>query len=298
MAFSQEQIIAIVNNDAITQNDLNDFINFFRMQLQAKLEGQNLEDKIKTMTEDLLDRLIEDRLILQEAKRIQEEARIKKNPYILSRLEVDQNRVKAKIDEMKKRYTQEIEFQHALSQQGLTQADIELRIREQLLMYNIIDLKVRSKILVSPSEVTDFYEQNLEQFKTFQERQVLSIAMDDEALSKKIFTDLKDGKDFNTLANQHLLSVNKINVQPNGELRRDIEDMIFRLNIGQISVPTKINGSFYIFKLDNIIAPRQQNLSEVQDRIYVYLFEKKMQEELAGWLDELKKNSYIKIFTP
>jgi hypothetical protein len=41
--------------------------------------------------------------------------------------------------------------------------------------------------------------------------------------------------------------------------------------------------------------PRQQNLSECQDKIYTLLFEKKIQERLSKWLGELRKQAYIKI---
>ncbi len=63
--FAQDKIAAIVNNDIITQKDLDDFLNFMRIQLSQDYSGKELENKIQAMKPDLLDRLIEDRLILQ-----------------------------------------------------------------------------------------------------------------------------------------------------------------------------------------------------------------------------------------
>ena len=120
ICFAQDKIVAVVNNEIITQKDLNDFVNFMRMQLSIELTGEQLEQKIQSMKADLLNKLIEDRIILQEAK---------KNKVL-----VDENRVKAKIDEIKGHYGREAEFQAALVQQGLAQADLELRLREQLLI--------------------------------------------------------------------------------------------------------------------------------------------------------------------
>jgi len=37
------------------------------------------------------------------------------------------------------------------------------------------------------------------------------------------------------------------------------------------------------------------DLVESQEKIHAYLFDKKVQERLTNWLDELKKQSYIKI---
>jgi hypothetical protein len=47
--------------------------------------------------------------------------------------------------------------------------------------------------------------------------------------------------------------------------------------------------------LDKIIPTRQLTLSEAQDRINGFLYGNKMQAALVKWLDELKKQSYIKI---
>jgi parvulin-like peptidyl-prolyl isomerase len=230
---------------------------------------------------DLIDKLIEDHLILQEAKK--------------SNVQIDEGRVKAKIEEIKRRYILERDFQNALLKQGLVQADIEKKIREQLLMYTIIDIKIRSKIIVKPAEVTEFYQQNMESFKLPQGREFESVTIEDKNLADEVSDKLKGGGDFLEVAKNYSLDVNKFNSAQEGQLRKDIEEEIFKLQPGKISGPVKIEDSYYIFKLNNITLPRQQNLSEVQEEIYTFLFNKKMGEALAKWLDELKKHSYIKI---
>jgi parvulin-like peptidyl-prolyl isomerase len=278
--YAQDKIIAIVNSDVITQKDLNDFLNFMRMQLMTEYKGKELENKIQSMKLDLIDKLVEDRLILQQAKK--------------NNIQIDEGRIKARIEEIRKRYDSEREFQDALAKQGLVQADIELKIREQLLMYAIIDIKVRSKIIVNPGEVTDFYQANIRDFKLPEQREFESVTIDDENLAKEISYNLKNGQDFQEIAKRYSLAVNKFNTQ-DGQLRKDIEEEIFKMHLDEISEPIKIEKSYYIFKLNNIIPARQQGLSEAQDQIYTFLFNEKMEEALAKWLDEIKKHSYIKI---
>ena len=279
--FAQDKIVAIVNNDIITQKDLIDFINFTRMQLAEDYQGEKLESKIQSMKINLLDRLIEDRLILQEAKK--------------NNIKADENRVKAKIDEIKKRYNQDSEFQEVLARQGLVQADIEARIKEQLLMYNIIDIKVKSRIVVNPTEVTDFYDKNLEALKLSEIRELEVISIKDVNLASEISGNLKNGQRLEDLIKKYSLSVDKLRVTEKGELRQDIEKAVFKLKPQEISGPIKVQETYYIFKLDNIISARQPSLSEVQDKIHGLIFNQKMQEELTRWLGELKKNAYIKI---
>ena len=281
ICFAQDKIVAVVNNEIITQKDLNDFVNFMRMQLSVELTGERLEQKIQSMKADLLNKLIEDRIILQEAK---------KNKVL-----VDENRVKAKIDEIKGRYGREAEFQAALVQQGLTQADLELRLREQLLMYSIIEAKIKSKIVIRPSEITEFYEKNIEEFKAPEEREFESITTNDGDSAQKIYDDLKKGGDFLETAKKYSLEAKSFNAKKGGELKEELEGAIFLLNPGEISQPLKIEDTFYIFKLIKIIPFRQESLTEAQDKIQEFVFNKKMQEDLLLWLNELKKNAYIKI---
>lgn len=278
--FAQDKIIAIVNKDVITEKDLNDFINFMRMQLMTEYKGEKLESKIQSMKLDLLDKLIEDRLILQEAKK--------------NNIQIDESRVKARIDEIKKEYDSEREFQNALSKQGLVQADIESKIRQQFLTFAIIDSKIRSKIIINPAEVTDFYQENTEQFKLPEQKEFEVITADNEELAKKVQEELKNGQGFQEVARKYQLVTNKLNTIES-QLREDIQDEISKLRFGEISQPINIDDTFYIFKLDRITASRQQSLSETQENIYTYLFNKKMSERLTKWVEELKERSYIQI---
>jgi len=280
-SFAQDKIIAIVNKDIITQKDLNDFVNFMRVQLTTQYQGKQLESKIQSMKLDLLDKLIEDRLILQEAKK--------------GNIKIDPDRIKARVNEIKKHYGSDTEFQDSLAKQGLVQADIEAKIREQLLMYVVIDMEIKNKIIIKPGEVTDFYQENIKQFISPEQREFESVTIDNESLADAVSDKLKSGQNFQEVANKYSLTINKLNCDSGGQLRKDIEEALFKMNIGQISVPLRIENNYYIFKLNNIIPPRQQTLSEVQDVIHVMLFNNRMREALTKWLDELRKRSYIKI---
>jgi len=278
--YAEDKIIAIINCDVITQKDLNDFLSFMGMQLSREYSGRELGKRIQSMKQDLLDKLIEDRLILQEAKK--------------NNIRVDESRVKARINEIKKHYNSDTEFKDDLAKQGLTQADIESRIREQLLMYNIVEYMVKDKIVVRPDEVTSFYNKNTKELVSEEERELEAIILENEDLAKTVSYELRTGQKLVDLATKYSLTVNTIKTRQ-GELRKDIEDVVFKLGISEISNPVKIDDKYCVFKLDNIIPARHLTLSESQDKIHAFLFEQKMQEELTKWLDELKQKSYIKI---
>jgi len=278
--FAQDKIIAVVNNDIVTQKEFDDFVMFMRMQLSTELKGRRLDDKIESMKGEFIDRLIEDKIILQEAQ---------KNKII-----VDESRVKGRLDEIRKQYPSDIEFQQALKKQGMVQADVESKVRDQMLMYGIIDAKVRSKVAVSPVEVTAFYQNDPAKFQAPQVSEFDYIVLESSGLADEISRGIKNGQALESFTDKYSLSVAKLSMRE-GQFKKDVEESLMKLKSGEVSEPLKIENKYYIFRLNNIIPPRQLSLAEAQESIQSYLFNRKMQEKLAQWLDGLKKQSYIKI---
>jgi len=281
LLYAQDKVVAVVNNEIITQKELDDFLSFARMQYSRELKGQALEEKVQGAKQDLLQRLIEDRLILQQAKD--------------DKISIEPARVKARIIELKKRYATESEFQEDLSKQGLVEADLENKVREQMLMYEMVQQKVRSKIMVRPDEITSFYDQNKREFLAPEERQLTIIILQDESMAKNVSYYLRLGQKLEDLATRYTFSTNTLSAWQGQDLRKEIEETVFKLGLGEVSEPVKVDRQYYVFKLDNIIGSHQLSLAQSQDKIQTYLFEKKMQEALAKWLDEIEKQSYIKI---
>ena len=279
--YAQDKVVAIVNNEIITQKELNDFFNFIRLQYSREFKGKALEEKIGSMKQDLLKRLIEDRIMLQKAKE--------------EKITIDPAKIMSKINEIKKRYALESDFERDLAGQGLVQADLENKIREQMLTYTIIDQKVRSKIVLRPDEITNYYNQNKRQFLKPEQRILSVIILQDEGLAKTVSYQLQLGTKIDDLAGKYSFTTDILTASQGQELRSEIEDTVFKLGIGEVSGPVKVDQQYYIFKLDNIIGSQQLNLAQAQDKIQAFLFEKKLQEALVRWLDELKIQSYIKI---
>ncbi|MCM8796806.1 MAG: peptidyl-prolyl cis-trans isomerase [Candidatus Omnitrophica bacterium] len=296
LVFAEEKIVAIVNKEAITKKDLDDFISVARVELSNEFQGEELENKIKGLKTEILDRLIEERLIVQEASKFIEDAKGKKDVYAVMRVEPEESRVKNRIEEIKKKYNSSIEFQRDLEAHGLVQADLEKRIREQMLILNFIDYKIRSKIIVRPDEVTTFYKQNHQNFLTpiIRQFEVITLQNKDQAVS--FAYSLKNGEKLEFLAARYPIKVDVMQTSGSGRLRKEIEDAVFPLAIGGVSDPVEIGGVYYVFRILSITPSRQQTLSEVQPKIYAHLFNKKMQEEMRKWIDEVKKKSYIKTY--
>lgn len=278
---AQDKVVAVVNDEIITQKDLDGFISFMRVQLAREYSAVKLEQKIDSMEQDLLQRLIEDRLILQEARK--------------ANINVDKNRIKGKVAELKRAHNTEVEFQAFLAQQGVTEADLEQKLKDQMMTYEIIEAKIKNKIVIKPSDVTDYYNNNPDQFVVAEQRQFVSIVVEDKDLADKVSQSLKSGKAVDAAAAELAVKVNTFTAKKGGELKKEIEDVVFAMNVGDVSETVKIDNAYYVFKLIMVMAGYQQQLIDVQASINRFLSDKKLQENMVDWLNELKKTAYIKI---
>ncbi len=278
---AEDKIIAIVNEDVITQKDLLDFLGFMRLQMSEQYKGRELEEKLGAMKRDILNRLIDDKLVLQEARK--------------NNIAVDSSRVRARIEQVKKEYSSEAVFQAELMKQGVTQGDVEKRIREQFMSFGVIDQKIRSKIIVKPEEITQFYQDNKKLFNTGEGKEFQAISFENEDLASAVSYGLKSKVRLEELAARYPLTVNKLIVRRTDELRKEIQNVVSSLSIDEVSSPVRMGSKYYVFKLLNIIPSHALTLSESQDKIRAILFDQKLQAAMAEWLKELKRNSYIKV---
>lgn len=280
-AYAANKIIAIVNRDTITEKELSDFTAFMRIQFSKEFGEDEAEKKLASLKNELLNRLIDDRLVLQEAKK--------------AKIEIESGRIKARLAEIKKRYKSDLAFQSDLLRQGLSQADVENKMKEQMLMYAVIEREIRSKIQIRPDDVTSFYNKNADKFLSPGVRELDVFIFDNRNNAALFSYNLRIGKKVEDLATRYSFTFEQLKASTRDELKKEISDAVFKLGPNQVSEPVPVDKKFYVFRLVNIVLPKQQALLEAQDSIYAYLFDQRMQEEMTKWLGELKKQSYIKI---
>lgn len=279
--YAEDKIIAIVNNDTITQSEADVYLNILRLQLSQQYKGRELEERLAREKDVIINKMIEDKIILQEAKR--------------GNLQTNPQRLKFRINEIKSAYLSEVDFENSLKDKGLTVRDLEKKINEQMIMREIIEIQVRRKIVISPDEVTRFYEKNKEELFTQPQNYAIELLyLEDENALKGLQMELQDTTDMQKAAERYKATYSNDTVVIE-HLRSEAQDEITALNPGQVSRPIKLGKGFYIFKLLEILPPQLQSLKEAHPRIYEYLFEEKFNLSMLEWLENLKSKSYVSI---
>lgn len=273
-----DRIVAIVNKDTITQSEADAFLNLIIMQLSQRYQGKELEERIEDEKKELIGKMIEERIILQEAKR--------------KKLEARADIVKKRLEEAKRSYGSDEEFHESLKLRGLTLRDLEKRVGEQMMLRGLIEQEVRSKIVISPVEVTRYYEKHKDDFLQPEMRSIELLYFEDENITEKLVEDLKPWADFKQLAERYKVAYAK-DALSKSQLKPEIREAVFSLEVNQVSGAVRLDKGIYAFKLLEIHPQELKDLADVGDWIYNYIFEQKLAVKLIDWIEELKSKAYI-----
>jgi len=279
-AADENKIIATVDNEVITEHDLKTYLAFTRMQLSERFKGEELENKLKSFENEALDNLIEDKLILTEAKK---KGMIIKKEFI-----------KEKTDNFRKNFPSESEMDSYLVRNGLTISDLENKFKEQIMTMEMIDLEVRSKVAISPGEITDYYLKNKDEFKEEEKREVLALLAKTKVELNRAQALLNTKVDFSQVQKELDSNIN-LGYIYQSSLKPEIAKIVFSLGLKEYSKPLLQADGYYIFFVNDIIKNKEKDLRDAQAGINQALLDNKMSEQLSKWLDKLKEKSKIVI---
>ncbi len=292
-----DKVVAVINSDVITQSDLDRDLALIYAQYGTIYQGSELALMLEEARHERLAQMIEDRLILQEAKRRQ--------------IEVTDEELGEKVARIKSKFAQDSEFMDALNEGGLTLTDLKAKYREQIMVAKLINQEVRARINISPQEVSDYYRSHLAEFSQPERVRVRNILIrvegDNEedwarAHSKveELLDRLKRGSRFEDLARESSQGPNAdtggdMGLIERGQMLAEIDEVIFELEVGEVSGLIKTELGYHIFKVEEKLEPDTQELAEVREEIEQVIFKEKFDQRFREWMDGLKADAYISI---
>lgn len=263
------RILAQVNSEIITEKDLDDYCNILRFK-DPRLEIT------PEFRRDILERLIEDKLILSQAHK--------------EGIEVPPGWVKEKLEEFISSYPSYRDFEEALIADGLNVTLMKKRLESQYLTQRIITHHVRSKVYISPAQVTEFYQ---EQKSEFAPSRVFTLWIAKSEFDEQLFM-LSDevGEKGIDGVDREKYNLNELSI-PEYSLKEEIKDMVLALKAGESTIE-KIDGVYYYVYLENIESSGEVSLEDAKEKIYAFLWEQEMRRIFTEWIDSIKKDAIIK----
>lgn len=288
-----DKIAIVVNNEIITQSEIDRLMAPVYAKYRTVYQGDELIDKLEEVRQRIVEQLIDDRLILGEAKKLN--------------IEVDDREVEEKIEEMKKQFGSKEALDSMLSEQRMTLKDLRTHYREQIMSRRLVDQKIGSKIVITPIDISDFYNAHAKEFVQPEEvklRNILIRPKQDSDVqraanqAKEILRRLKEGCDFGELAKVYSEGPGAkegglMGYVKKGDLLPEIENVVFNVKEGETSDIVQTSVGYHIFKVEERRESRSLTLSEVRRDIEDMIFREKIRGKLKGWVEGLKKNAYI-----
>ena len=295
-----DKVVAVVNDEVITQSELDQLLFRVYQQYKKTFSKEKLAVKMNQARQQILNQLIEDRLVYQEAKKL--------------KVPVTDEEVNARAMEFRARFKSQEEFEKILGQQGLNETKLKERYREQIAIRKLQQYEVRSKIIVTPKDIEGYYQKHLSKFTQKERIKVRTITLrkSEEAIKKKtpdpavktkaqdILTKLYSGMGFEDLAKQFSEDTKAakggdLGMVKRGDLVNRLEQVLFNMKPGEISPILETEMGYHIFKVEGKKERTSKTIDEVRDQISDHLYRKKSRLRFQEWVTDLKKNAYISI---
>lgn len=141
-----DKTIAVVNNEPIMASEFNKvLIPMLEQYKQSAPASEQTEAKINEFKTALLNQKIEDVLLKQEAK---------KRKIRVTKKELDDG-----VSQIKKRFANDAEFNAELKKEGITMAEFEKKLEEQMAVMKLVEQTMKSKTKIpDEKQIKSFYD--------------------------------------------------------------------------------------------------------------------------------------------
>jgi parvulin-like peptidyl-prolyl isomerase len=292
-------ITAIVNDEIITISEVREAMALESEQLQQQYHGSALQEQRRALYQRMLERLINVRLQLARARKLN--------------LQVSDAEVSYQIETLQKQnQITEAEFAQLLKGRGLTQDMYREQVREGLLVAKVVNAEVRSRLVVMDTELQEAYQKQHEHFRVPGELTVSHIlfllppnapAPEEERVRQRatmVLQKLRQGGDFAALAREYSEGPSAergglLGTFRTGELLPGFEEAAAKLKPGEISGLVRTRAGMHIIRVEARKDGGYKPFEAVQEEIKATLLEAKTERKYQEWLETLRQSAYIKI---
>lgn len=267
-----DRIVAIVDEEAILQSDLEREMELFR--LEKEYAGEEITASVVEIRSEMLERLVESKLIIAAAKQ--------------SDMTVDdeaiQESVQEKIDQFVEHFGSLDNLQLELARSGMTLGDYKARmtsqLRDQQYLRLVVGKFIRPKVEVLENEVREYYMAHLDEMPAEPDSVTLSNILVPVTPAAEVRSELQNavaaiqgaldsGRSFEDVAAEYSKGPNAsrggtVGVVGPGDLFDQVLDRaVFGLSLGVVSDPVISSRGVHILRVDAIQEDGRRALSQI-----------------------------------
>ncbi|ABS77171.1 peptidylprolyl isomerase [Coxiella burnetii] len=283
---SLDQIVAVVNDEIITQSELNHALTAAKqqfMQRQISLPDQ------KTFKKQVLDQLIYQKLQLQVAKHNQ--------------IKVTNNEINAAVARISQaNHLSQTALKQKLTQEGISYKEFRSQLQKQLIISKLQHQALQDTISINKSDIAAFQKQHAGQIAST-EYHIATIliplpasatqAQINHAKGKAalVLKQLQKGSSFETAMKMHPGSAD-LGWRSAKELPQVFVKTVLKMKPNEVTGPIQAPNGFHIIKLLDKEAKNTVSDQQIQRIVY----QQKVEKALQKWLTQLRSSAYIHIY--
>lgn len=284
--FVYDRILVKINDDIITQYDLNEEMK----PILEKIGDRSLNDaekaQLEKMRKQVLERMVNDRLMQQEIKRFE--------------INVSDDRVDQEIERLKsERNMTDEEFAATIEKDGMTMPQFRTKLKGLIEKQELLNIMVRSKVVVTDSEIQAEYEKNRDNYAMDKTVTLAIIILPSDVSAEEVKKRIGDGElTFAEAAEKYTIGPGKDKGGAIGEvvwndLADEWQEALEGLPEGAVSSPIEVQGNDALLSPVKIADDRLVPLDDVRDEIFKRLMEAKRETLFEQYFDKLKQSSVI-----
>jgi len=293
-------VIVKLLGESITEKQMLTAINQLaaRAQQQQQATPQQLQQKDIFFYKDALETLVGGVLLKNEAKE--------------QNIAPDKAKVEENFLSVKKQFPSEAEFQKALQNQGLNEADVRKGLEDNLVIQQVMEATIKAVPAVTDAEIQKFYDENPRYFDEPEQAHAAHIFMrvdraatpeQKAAIRKKleeVRADIESKKiTFAEAAAKN--SEDKQNAQNGGDLGTlkreallpELENAIFSAKPGTLTPIIETEFGFHVINVLELRPAGKTPLAKVKPNIQQYLEQKAKTEATKKHIEDLKGKTKI-----
>lgn len=297
-----DRIVAKVNSEIVTLGELKRGSGPYLLAFGIEPDGVEAREDSEKIYAQILDDMINTRLLVQEARTLQ--------------LEVGDADVDQWIQNITSRQgLSEDQFRTALDEKGIRWGDYRRYVKDNLLKFRVVQIKVASKVKVSDDELVAAYvdthnedpgqgvktvdishiflpiDPEASPSKTAQVMDLANSTYDRVKSSGATFADVaKEVSAGPTAADGGFLGTYRA-----GELGPEIDAAVFKTEAGGVTKPVRVSKGVHIFRVHDVRSERDPKVEKRLQALRVSLREKELNKQLGFWIEALRQKAYVRV---
>lgn len=295
-----DQIVAKVNGDIVSQDELERFTKELNAQLKAQgLSGLQFQQELANHQKDVLRDRIDELLLAQKGKELN------------INVDSDVSKYMANLQRQSGIVDTDKFHDYVRQQSGMSFEDFEQEAKNNMLTHEVIGQEVGRKINITDKEIEAYYQAHQSEFireeKVFLSEILISTQGKDaagvaaaEKKAKQVAAEASRGERFTDLARDNSDAATAkdggvLGSYKKGEMSAEIEAAVWTKPKGYITQPIKLPTGFDIFRVDDHSKAGLAPLADVKPEIESQLYGPKMQPKVRDYLTELRKLAFLQI---